>query len=132
MTAYIVCEGKANVEILNAILPPELLQDVTIATSRTRYDTEALARSLVIRRQKPVAVVLTGEVKDVVVVQEQCRSMQRSLESVAINAPMKAIFLAPNEDLADVRELPMVQELVQFLQLVHDDRKVVPTMDEVA
>jgi hypothetical protein len=105
------------------------LQDVAIVDTGDRYDTETLARSLIIRRQKPVAVVLTGDDGGM---QEQCRSMQRSLESVAINTPVKAVFLAPHSDLVDGREVPMAQDLVQFLQRVRGAQTISPSMDEVA
>ncbi|BBC22561.1 hypothetical protein [Pseudanabaena sp. ABRG5-3] len=95
MIAYIVCEGDFDTQLLKAVLPKDLLQKVEIVSAGGQYAAKSLARSLIVRRQAPVALVLDADLIDPDLIQERCTSIQELLESVSINTPVKVILAVP-------------------------------------
>jgi hypothetical protein len=94
MKAYIVCEGKIDVEILKHILPSELLKDVYLVDAGVLYDVTSLACSLVVKRQVPVAIVIDADSTHPNLIEERRRDFQEIIESVAINKAFVKVILA--------------------------------------
>lgn len=182
MIAYIICEGDFDTQLLKIVLPQELLQKVEVVSAGGQYAAKSLARSLIVRRQVPVALVLDADLIDPDLIQERRTSIQEILESVSINTPVKVILAVPqiesilfqdrgllsrligleinsdtvvnsrnqpkktleklisqsenyqsksqlisqlaHEDLEALRNAPVIQELVKFLQSVREPAKV--------
>ena len=59
--AYIVTEGPIHIEILHALIPPELLQDVTFVDGEDKYNADPLARTLLSERQTPIVLVVDAD-----------------------------------------------------------------------
>jgi len=95
MIAYIVCEGDFDVQLLKVILPKELLQNIEVVPAGGLYAAESLARSLIVRRQVPVVLVLDADLVDPDLVKERRTSIQETVESVSINTLVKVILATP-------------------------------------
>lgn len=95
MIAYIICEGDFDTQLLKVVLPKELLQKVEVVSAGGQYAAESLARSLIVCRQVPVALVLDADLIDPDLTQQRRKSVQEILESVSINTPVKVILAIP-------------------------------------
>ncbi len=62
MTAYLVCEGDRDAQLLKRVLPEEILNNVEIISAGGLSAVKSLARSLIVRRQAPVAIVMDADV----------------------------------------------------------------------
>lgn len=95
MIAYIVTEGDFESELLKKVLPENLKKDIEIVPAGGVSATKSLARSLIVRRQVPVAVVIDSDSLVPDLVQERRSDIQEILESVAVNTPVKVILAVP-------------------------------------
>ncbi|MBD2596961.1 hypothetical protein H6G74_21900 [Nostoc spongiaeforme FACHB-130] len=91
MIAYIVCEGASDVELLQRVLPKELLNNIEIVAAGGLSAIKSLARSLVVRRQVPIAIVADADSVAPEVVQERLSSIEEIVKSVAIDTQVNEI-----------------------------------------
>lgn len=82
MNAYLVVEDSRIIEILNRLLPPELLEDVYPVVERGT-SAISLARTLLFDRGKPVALVRDAQTVDPGLVRER-RSLTEELMQLAV------------------------------------------------
>jgi hypothetical protein len=95
MRAYIIVEGQSDARILRALLPDELLEDTEIVSAGGASAAKSLARSLLVRRQTPVAIVMDADSVAPERIQECRQSIEEVVESVAGGVPVKAVVAAP-------------------------------------
>jgi len=95
MIAYIICEANFDTQLLKAVLPKELLNNVEVVNADTISNIKSLARSLIVRRQVPVVIVVDADSVDPDLIQERCNNIQKIVESVSINTPVKVILAIP-------------------------------------
>jgi hypothetical protein len=81
--AYIITEAETDSEILKAVLPEMLTQDVTWGSSQGRYGIQSLASTLLATRQKPVLVVLDSDTLDTATTHEIQNATEALLGRVA-------------------------------------------------
>ena len=96
MIAYVVTEEPFDVALLSRVLPPELREGVEIVAAGGVSAAKSLARSLLVRRQTPVAIVIDADAVSPEVVQERRQSVEEVVESVAGNVPVKVIVAVPH------------------------------------
>lgn len=112
MIAYIICEGDCDTQLLKVVLPKELLQKVEVVSAGGQYAAESLARSLIVRRQVPVALVLDADLIDPDLTQERCHSIQEILESLSINTPVKVILAVPEMETIFFQDKALLSRLL--------------------
>ena len=95
MIAYIVCEGALDEQLLQRVLPEELLNNVKIVSAGGLSATKSLARSLLVRRQVPVAIVVDADSVAPDLVQERLKNIEEIVKSVSVDTPVKVILAAP-------------------------------------
>jgi predicted ATP-dependent endonuclease of OLD family len=95
MKAYIVCEGALDQQLLQRILPGEFLSTVGIVAAGSLSSVKSMARSLVVRRQIPVAIVVDADTVNADQVEERRREIKEIVESVAVNTPVEVILAVP-------------------------------------
>lgn len=95
MIAYIVCEGSFDEQLLKRVLPSELLADVAIVAAGGLSSVKSLARSLIVQRQVPVAIVADADSIDFDAVQERRQNIEQIVSSVSVDAPVKVILAVP-------------------------------------
>jgi len=95
MIAYVVTEGPLDVELLRRVAPEDLREGVKFVDGGRLYAAISLARSLIVRRQTPVAIVVDAGAVSQEFVRERRRSIEESIEYVAGNVPFKVILAVP-------------------------------------
>jgi 5S rRNA maturation endonuclease (ribonuclease M5) len=62
--AYIITEGKTDIEILKRLLPQYLIEDIKFVAGEGQYGVRSLATSLLATRSTPVAIVLDADTEN--------------------------------------------------------------------
>ena len=114
MIAYIVCEGSSDVELLQRILPKELLNGVEIVAAGGLSAIKSLSRSLLVRRQAPVAIVADADSIAPDVVQERLSSIEELVKSVAIDTPVKVILAVPSIEIIFFQDKHLLSRLLGY------------------
>jgi hypothetical protein len=96
MIAYIVCEGDFEAQLLQRILPKSLLTGVQIVAAGGFSAAKSLARSLLVRRQVPMAIVVDADSVDPDLIQERLTSTENIISSVAVNTSTRVILAVPS------------------------------------
>ncbi len=121
MKAYIVTQVDADAQSLQRGLPPEVLNETVFVPAGSRSAVISMARSLIVRRQAPLAVVLDADTTAPRLIREQCQSIEEVIGMVSAHVPFKVILAVPTlaEELASASqpsEAPAVSELADFLR----------------
>ncbi len=93
--AYIVVEGARDATIVGAILPPELREAAMLTPVGGRSNITSVARTLLVTRRKPVAVLVDTDSVDERSIRDRMQSTQELLKVVAGGIPTKVILLIP-------------------------------------
>ena len=73
---YVLVEGPSDAAFLRRILPREVLTDAELVPAGGRSAIASLARSLVVRRRTPIAVVIDSDSLKPDVIEERQQGMQ--------------------------------------------------------
>lgn len=95
MTAYLVCEGEREARLLTHILPKELLETVEIIPAGGLSAVKSLARSLLVRRHAPVAVVIDSDSLEPAQVEARSKDVRDIIGGVSANTPFGVILAVP-------------------------------------
>lgn len=114
MIAYIVCEGNSDVELLQRVLPNELLNGIEIVAAGGLSAIKSLSRSLLVRRQAPVAIVADADSIAPDLVQERRSSIEELVESVAIDTPVKVILAVPSIEIIFFQDERLLSRLLGY------------------
>lgn len=85
--AYVVTEGQADAKILEQVLPHSLVEDVKFVVAGGRSRAESLARSLLIAKNVPVALVFDADTSDEQRVNEEVDFLREYLDYGSGAAP---------------------------------------------
>ncbi|CAN1212379.1 DUF4276 domain-containing protein [Tumidithrix helvetica PCC 7403] len=114
MIAYIICEGAYDNQLLKAVLPPQLLKQVEVVSAGGISSVKSLARSLVVRRQAPVAIVVDADSTVPELIQMQIRDITEIVESVSVNTPVKAILFVPEMEAIFFQDPELLERLLGY------------------
>ncbi len=95
--AYVVTEGQRDVDILTALLPEHLTNNVLLVNGGGNSSAETLSRSILVVRQIPVALVLDTDTVDTYAAQEKRESARAFLWDVAAPGLYFDVFIAVPE-----------------------------------
>lgn len=97
--AYIVTEGDVDAKILRRVLPRNLIDQVKFVVAGGRSRAESLARSLLVSKYLPVALVVDANTADQQSINEQLDFLRDYLDygSAGPEAPPFSAFLAVPE-----------------------------------
>jgi hypothetical protein len=114
MTAYLVCEGDRDAQLLKRVLPEEILNNVEIIPAGGLSAIKSLARSLIVRRQAPVAIVIDADVIAPEQVEERLKDAEEIVESVAANTPVKVILAVPAIEIIFFQDVSLLSRLLEY------------------
>lgn len=114
MIAYIVCEGSFDVQLLKIVLPKELLNKVEVVAAGGLSAVKSLARSLIVRRQVPVAIVVDADSVAPEIIQERLKSIEELVESVSANIPFKVISAVPQTEIIFFQDIGLLSRLLGY------------------
>ncbi len=89
---YVFVESSAEADFLQRILPPEELKDAEIVAAT---GISSLARSVLVRRQKPVVVVMQAHSTDPDVIEERRGGKEELIQAAGGSIPVKVIAIVP-------------------------------------
>jgi hypothetical protein len=112
MITYIVCEGSFDGQILKAILPEQLLHEVGIVAAEG--SVRSLSRSLVVKRQVPLAIVIDGDSIIPELIQERTQDLESIVKSVAIDAPIKVWAFMPTIEILFFQDIALLSRLLGY------------------
>src|SRR5688572_3356592 len=95
MKAYVVVEGMLDAVFLRAVLPKELLKVTELVAAGERSNLASVARTLLITRRKPLAIVADADAMDEGSVHEKQQSTEELVRAVAAGLPTKVILVRP-------------------------------------
>lgn len=114
MIAYIICEGIDDKQLLKAVLPEISLNQVEIVVGGGISSVKSIARSLVVRRQTPVAIVVDSGSTVPELVQMRIRETTEIIESVSVNTPVKVMFFVPEIEAIFFQDLQLLARLLGY------------------
>jgi len=116
MITYIVCEESTDAKLLNCVLPKQFHSDlrVEIVAAGGLSAVKSLARSLVIRRQMPVAIVVDSDSVAPEFIQERREDIEEIVKSVAGNIPVKVFVFIPEIEVIFFQNIPFLERLIGY------------------
>jgi hypothetical protein len=114
MITYIVCEGLADAQLLNFVLPKKLQNDVEVVAAGGLSAVKSLARSLVVRRQVPVAIVVDADSVVPEAVEDRRKNIEEIVKSVAGNTPVKVIVAVPEMEVIFFQDTSFLSRLLGY------------------
>ena len=114
MTAYLICEGTRDAQLLKRVLPEEILNNVEIIPAGGISAVKSLARSLIVRRQAPVAIVMDADVTIPEQVEERLKDTEEIVGSVAANTPVKVILAVPTIETIFFQDISLLSHLLGY------------------
>jgi hypothetical protein len=115
MKSYLVCEDSINAQLLNRILPEEILSDLEIvAAGGLSSGVKSMARSLVVRRQAPVAIVIDADSMDLDQVEERRRTTEEIVKGVASGTPVKVILAVPMIEAIFFQDIALLTRILGY------------------
>lgn len=94
--AFIITEGKSDIEILKALLPAHSLVDVECISGTERSSAISLARTILLSDRIPVALILDADTTNRSAIRQENAFLQMSLAEVSYGIQY-AFFLAVPE-----------------------------------
>lgn len=92
---YIFVEGPTEADLLRRILPQEVLHDAELVVAGGRSGIPSLARSVLVRRKKPVAVVMDSDSLDRDVIEEQRQTTEELIRAADASISVKVVSVVP-------------------------------------
>lgn len=115
MIAYIICEGRYDIQLIEATLPKQLLKEVEVVAAGGISSVTSLARSIVVRRQVPVAIVVDADSTVPELVQMQTNSIKEIVESVSVSTPVKVILFVPEMEAIFFQDTQLLAKLLGYI-----------------
>jgi hypothetical protein len=115
MKAYIVCEDNLDSQLLQRVLRRELLNTVGIVAAGSLSSVKSMARSLVVRRRVPVAIVVDAETIYPDQVEERRREIREIVEGVAANTPVSVILAVPAIESIFFQDKSLLPRLLEYV-----------------
>jgi hypothetical protein len=88
-------EGKLDDEFLRRVLPAELVKETGIVQGGSRAGMASLARSFLVRRRTPLAVVMDADSLNPTVMEKRRESMEELIQAAAGSIPVKVVLTVP-------------------------------------
>ena len=92
---YVLVATASDAAFLRAILPPELLANAEVVSAVRSGAIASLARSLIVRRNCPVAVVMDSDSINPEVAEERRQSTEGLIRAAHASIPVKVVAVVP-------------------------------------
>jgi hypothetical protein len=92
---YILVEGPTDAAFLRRILSQEELKDAELVPAGGSLGIPSLARSLLVRRKRPVAVVMDSDSLNPEVIEERQQSTEDFIQFADASVPVKVVVAVP-------------------------------------
>jgi hypothetical protein len=124
--AYLVTESREAANLLQRLLPSDLLPTVEIVSAGKKYAAPSLAGTIMSERSRPVLLLIDAESDNVAQAKEREQEIKAMLLPAASTAPYEVFVTVPSiegvtqsdldgEQIRELQQAPWVQRTVQFL-----------------
>lgn len=113
-SCYVLCENSLAVQMLQILAPATTVRDWKWVAGGIKAELESLARSLLIKRQVPVAIVADGDSFDPSVVAQRQWEIESFVAKVAIEAPVKVLLFTPSLEILFFQDLAFLASLLDL------------------
>jgi hypothetical protein len=111
--SYIVLESNKNQEILEKLLPKNLIQDVKIVVGNSQYEVRSLASSLLATRNTPVILILDADTDNESQVFEKRDLVNYLLRRAAATTPFQVSLAIPEIEIIFLQNKPLIEKIAQ-------------------
>jgi hypothetical protein len=94
-SAYVVTESERDAEILKSLLPKEVVKSTIFVAGSGSYSAHSSARSLLIAKRRPVALVMNTNTTDEMTIQEQADFLREWVGKASGGVPFKVLLAVP-------------------------------------
>lgn len=115
MTAYIVCEGERDAQLLKRLLPEEFVSNVEIVAAGGISAVKSLARSLIVRRQSPVVIVADADTTVPEQVEQRLKDTEEIVGNIAVNTPVKVVLAVPTLEIIFFQDVSLLSRLLGYV-----------------
>ncbi len=95
MKVYLVVEGPSDQALFQRLLPSEIRSETTIVTAGGRSNITSLARSLMVAKQRPLAMVADADAIEKDAVEQRLEVLEELVHPVTAGVPYKVILAVP-------------------------------------
>ncbi|MBD2444522.1 hypothetical protein H6G25_15290 [Dolichospermum sp. FACHB-1091] len=111
--SYIVLEGNKNQEILEKLLPKNLIQDVKIVVGESQYEVRSLASSLIATRHIPVILMLDTHTDNESQIFQKTDLINYLLRRAAAKTPFQVSLAIPEMEIIFLQNKPLIEKIAQ-------------------
>ena len=108
--AYLVAEGKTDLQILQRLLPGSA--EVTFVDGRGKYGAESLARSLAATRDLPVALVIDADTTSETLIAQKQQDLISLVDRVSLGAPFEVFQVVPSIETLFFADRSLLEQLI--------------------
>ncbi len=119
MKAYVVVEGPTDVSLITRLLPHEVQQQTAVVPAGGRANLTSAARTLLVTRRKPLAVLADADTVDESAVLDLRRETEQWIRAVSGGVPFKVFMMVPEIE-ALLFRVPAAVERITGQQLSAD------------
>lgn len=95
MKVYLLVEGISDSSLFQRLLPSEIQPETTIVRAGARSNITSMARSLLVTRRRPIALVADADVVEKEAIEERRQLLDELVHSAAAGVPYKVILAVP-------------------------------------
>jgi hypothetical protein len=111
MNAYVAVKGETAGAILQAVLPRLLVKSAPIIVVGERSGLASVARTYLVTRYKPVAVLVDTYSRNEGMIHERVQSMEEVLKLVSGRIPIKVIPVVPEIEIVFFEAVGLLEKL---------------------
>jgi len=95
MKVFLLVEGNSDAAFCRRLLPAEIVPETTIVTAGGRSNITSKARSLMVTKRRPIALIADADVTEQDAVEQRIRTSEELIRSATSGVPYKVIFAVP-------------------------------------
>jgi hypothetical protein len=95
MKAYVVVEGPTDVNLIRRLLSQEIQHQTAIVPAGGRTNLTSAARTLLVSKRKPLAVLVDADTVDESSVLQLRREMEELIRAISAGVPFKVFVIVP-------------------------------------
>ncbi|MBE9051756.1 hypothetical protein IQ243_15255 [Nostocales cyanobacterium LEGE 11386] len=111
--AYIIAEGERDIEILQKLLPKNLIQDIQFIAGGGSYRARSLATSLLATRKIPVVLVIDADTDNESQIFEKHDLINYVLTQASSGIPFKLFLAIPQLEIVFLQDKTLIEKIAQ-------------------
>jgi hypothetical protein len=95
MRVFLLVEGDSDLALFQRLLPSEIQSETTIVTAGGRSNITSKARSLMVTKRRPLALVTDADAVEKDAVEQRFQTLEELVRSATAGVPYKVILAVP-------------------------------------